>query len=286
MHCGNGSGRCAMCGNLIDKQALVIGALGGIGSACVEQLRIRGWYIFAADSQQEVLSVYKNMDNVTPLRIDITDDNAIANAVNQVSTQTTGLDAVINMAGILKVGSLVELPVSDLMETLEVNLIGIYRVNKQFLPLLLQRKGRIIILSSEVGRQTAAPFNGMYSISKHALEAYSDALRRELAFLGIRVIKIQPGPFKTKMTKGAEQLFTEAKEKSSYFKKNLSKGISYLPKVYGRAHNPLYLSKTILRALESAHPKTAYPVKTDVSRLILDVLPVKWSDYLIKRVLS
>lgn len=268
------------------KQTLLIGALGGLGSATVKLLADRGWHVFAIDIQQEVYATYEQFDNVTPLQIDITDDEAVREAFNSISSQTTGLDAVIHMAGMLKIGSLAELPVSDLKKTLEVNLIGIYRVNKQFLPLILQRKGRIIMLSSEVGRQTAAPFNGIYSISKHALEAYSDALRRELTFLGIKVIKIQPGPFKSNMTKDAEKLFIEAYENSIYFKKNLSKGISYLPKVYKSAHEPIIVAKTIVKALESTHPRTAYSIKVDATRMYLDLMPVRWADKLIKKVLS
>ena len=100
------------------------------------------------------------------------------------------------------------------------------------LPLLLVQKGRVIILSSEVARQSAAPFNGIYAISKHALEAYSDSLRRELNYLDIKVVKIQPGPFKTDMTKKAEQQFREVQKESIYFKIQLSKGLSYFPRVY------------------------------------------------------
>jgi NAD(P)-dependent dehydrogenase (short-subunit alcohol dehydrogenase family) len=223
-------------------------------------------------------------DHVTALQLDITDPDAIKDVFDMISSRTSGLDAIIHTAGILRIGSLVELPVSDLEETLHVNLLGIYRINKQFLPLLLQRNGRIIILSSEVGRQTAAPFNGTYSISKHALEAYADALRRELSFLGLRVIKIQPGAFRTTMTKNTEQLFVEAADKSTYFTKQLSKGISYLPKVYRHANHPALIARKIMRVLESANPPAAVPVKQNTIRTILEWLPAKWADKLFYKV--
>jgi NAD(P)-dependent dehydrogenase (short-subunit alcohol dehydrogenase family) len=270
----------------IQKHALLIGAMGGLGSATVKQLSNDGWHVFAADIQEDVFTFYGNINNITPLRLDITNNESVGQAYQMISGQTSHLDAVIHMAGILKIGSVAELPVSDLEKALDVNLLGIYRVNKQFLPLLLQRKGRIIILSSEVGRQTAAPFNGIYSISKHALEAYSDALRRELAFLGIKVIKIQPGPIKTSMTENAEQLFTEADKSSTYFKKNLAKGISYLPRVYKQAGDPVIVAKAILKALESSRPKTAYLVRPDKKRMLIGLLPARWSDNLIKWILS
>ena len=268
------------------KQALLIGATGGLGSATVKLLVQDGWFVFAADVQETVLDDYKDIENITPLRIDITNPNSIQEAFDFISSQTTGLDAVINMAGILKIGSMAELPVTDLEKALEINLLGVYRVNKQFLPMLLERKGRILTLSSEVGTQSAAPFNGIYSITKHALEAYSDALRRELNFIGVKVIKIQPGPFKTNMTKNAEQLFLNAQKDSIYFKENLAKGIPYLPKVYKNAHDPIGVARVILKALNASNPKTAYSIKPDIPRKILDFFPTKWADKLIKKMLS
>lgn len=270
----------------MQKQVLLIGASGGLGSSTIDQLVKNNWHVFAADIREEILTTYKKVPEVTPLVVDITKDASVQEAFNTISARTEGLNAVINMAGILKIGSMVELPVSELENALQINLLGSYRINKQFLSLLKVRKGRIINLSSEAGKQRAAPFNGVYAISKHALEAYSDALRRELVFLDLKVIKIQPGPFKTNMTKNAEQQFIEAEQSTVHFKKNLSKGISYLPRVYKKAHNPELVAKIILIALTASRPKTAYSVKTDVSRYLLDRLPVKWADRLIKKVLE
>jgi NAD(P)-dependent dehydrogenase (short-subunit alcohol dehydrogenase family) len=270
----------------IRKQALLIGASGGLGFASAMLLSQNGWKVFATDIQDKIHEQYRPAANITPLVMDITNKESIQKAYKQISDQTNGLDAVIHLAGILKIGSLVELPVSELEKVLDINLLGTYRINRQFLPLLLKKKGRVIILSSEVARQTAAPFNGPYSISKYALEAYSDALRRELAFLGVKVVKIQPGPFKTNMTGGAMQKFSEAEKDSIYFKKQLSKGISFLPRVYKKANDPAIVARTIMKALESSNPRTSYLIKADASRMLLEFLPTKWADKILQRVLS
>lgn len=270
----------------IKKHALLIGAAGGLGSATTMLLSQNGWHVFAADNRQDLQDHFNQAANITPVFMDVTKRDTLAKAQQLISAQTGRLDAVIYMAGILKIGSLAELPVSELEKAMDINVLGAYRVNQLFLPMLLEEKGRIIILSSEVARQRAAPFNGIYTISKYALEAYSDALRRELAFLGVKVIKIQPGPFKTDMTKKAEQLFVEAQKNSVYFKNNLSRGISYLPGVYKRAHDPVQVARIINKALESPHPRTAYKLKTDFRRAFLDCLPVKWTDKILLRALS
>ena len=268
------------------KHILITGAFGGLGAATITELTKKQWHVYATDANPGILEKYKDNDWVTPVLMDITDQSSIDNAFDIIVAQTSGLDAIINLAGILIVGSMVELPIESVQKIIDVNLLGAYRTNQKFLSLIINSKGRIINISSETGWQTAAPFNGAYALSKYALEAYSDALRRELAFLNIKVIKIQPGPFKTEMTRHIEQKFAKAENESTLFKKNLAKGQTYLPGVYKNAHDPVILAKTIVRALTAKNPKSAYSLKPDKARSLLDKIPIRWADKLIKRALS
>lgn len=268
------------------KQIFISGAFGGFGRATIDELTQRNWHVFAADINPDVLIHYADHRDVTPLIMDACDQASIKDAYAFVEENTDGLDATIAMSGILSVGSVAELPLDELKRIMDINLFGVYEINKVFLPLIINRKGRILTMSSEVGTQMAAPFNGLYAMSKHAIEAYSDALRRELAFIGIKVVKIQPGPFKTAMTKNAERQFIEAEAGSVHFKKNLAKGIPYLPKVYKNAKNPRIVANSIVRALEAKNPNIAYAVKRDRARKILDMFPVRWADWIIKKTLS
>ncbi|MBK7958130.1 MAG: SDR family NAD(P)-dependent oxidoreductase [Bacteroidetes bacterium] len=267
------------------KTVLVIGASGGIGSVTVELLLKRGWKVFATDIQ-----IQKNTESeeksIEWMEMDISNAHSVESVFEIISQKVNGLDAVVHLAGTLSIGSLIEVPIERMQHALEINLLGIYRVNQRFLPLILNRKGRIIHLSSEVGIQAAAPFNGIYAITKHALEAYSDALRRELMFLGVKVIKIQPGPIKTEMTKSGEALFEKAANESKHFKRQLNKGLAYLPAVYRGAHEPAVVAEVIGRAIEHESPKSAYRVVIDKTRMLLDLLPTRWSDKLIAYFLS
>ena len=268
------------------KKALITGAAGGLGSSAVSFLIRKGWRVFATDIKEPDIGQVDGDSNYSYIPLDVTSEESIAKAFQLVSKQTDRLDSIVHMAGILQVGPLVEVPEEYLSQTLEINLMGVYRVTKHFFPLLRQPQGRIVILSSETGTQTAAPFNGPYAISKHALEAYADALRRELSLLGIRVIKIQPGPVRSEMTKSGEHKFKDAKEASVHFNKALSKGASYLPRVYRNACDPDLVAAAIVRALESSHPRIAYRVKQDKHRNLLELIPVRWADMLIEKVLS
>ena len=268
------------------RSALITGASGGVGKATTSLLIRHGWRVFAADITSGDQALSFPADRFIPIHMDVTSRTSIMEAFQQISSQTEGLEAIIHMAGILRVGSLVEIPEDHLNRSLEINLMGTFRVNRQFLPLLRPCPGRIVLLSSETGTQTAAPFNGPYAISKHALEAYADALRRELSLLGIRVIKIQPGPIQTEMTRGGEYQFKEAAAASVHFKKALLKGTAYLPKVYQKACDPEIVASTIVKALESLRPRRGYRIKQDKLRNLLELIPGRWADMLIRKVLA
>ncbi|UCG27656.1 MAG: SDR family NAD(P)-dependent oxidoreductase [Bacteroidales bacterium] len=264
------------------KQVLITGGAGGLGKHTALYLANKGWHIYAADNDQAGLHKLEKQPGITPVFMDITDENSVNMAFNKVSGMTDGLDAIVNLAGILILGSVAELPAKEIERILDINLLGAYRTNRKFLPLLVKHSGRIINISSETGWQTAAPFNGPYALSKHALEAYSDALRRELSLLNIPVIKIRPGPFKTGFTQEIGNLFANARQNSIFFKENLSIALQLSTREYEKAADPGILARTIHKAITRKKPKIRYSVKPDKFRVILELIPVRWADFIIK----
>ena len=212
--------------------------------------------------------------------MDVTDPASIESAVEVVSSQTDRLDAIVNFAGIMGVGALVDIPEERLARILDVNVMGTYRVNKAFFPLVEKAKGRIVNISSETGWQSAAPFNGPYAMSKHAIEAYSTALRRELALLGVRVITIQPGAFRTDMVAGIEKAFTAAEAETPRFATVLRKLKGLAGKEIRSARDPDLLAQVVETALTTRNPKPAYSVKPDMLRSSIERLPLRASDRL------
>lgn len=266
------------------KNALITGGSGGLGFATAALLIENGWHVYIADFKEGDLSALQKAGSVSFIPMNVTDNTSIDKAVAEVKINCQSLDAVINFAGTLKVGSVAELPVEQVQQLLDINLWGTYRVNQAFLPLLI--RGRIINISSETGWQSAAPFNGPYAISKHAIEAYSDALRRELAFKGIPVIKIQPGPFKTNMVASIASQFDKAIAYSTLFKPQLQRIKKLGLKEQHHAHKPKLLAKVILKALTCQKPKAAYSVKADLMRCVLHYLPSRLADHMLKMALS
>jgi NAD(P)-dependent dehydrogenase (short-subunit alcohol dehydrogenase family) len=267
------------------KTALVTGAGGGLGHATVERLVASGWKVFAADISEEMLRSSIHDPDVVPIVMDVTDNDSIQSAFEAVSSQTARLDGIVNFAGVMGVGSLVDIPEERLARILDINVMGTYRVNRRFLPLVEAAKGRIVNLSSETGWQSTAPFNGPYGMSKYAVEAYSHALRRELALLDIKVITIQPGAFRTNMVAGIERAFTAAEAETPRFAPVLRKLKALAGKEIESARDPDILAQVIEQALTVKRPKPVYSVKPDKLRSALEALPLRASDGLYVAVL-
>ena len=260
------------------RTALVTGAGGGLGHATVERLLANGWKVFAADISKDLLRSSMHDPDVVPVVIDVTDRESIQSAYDAVASQTGRLDGIVNFAGIMGLGSLTDIPEERLARILDVNVMGTYRVNKKFFPLVEAARGRIVNISSETGWQSAAPFNGPYAMSKHAIEAYSTALRRELALLGVKVVTIQPGPFRTDMVEGIERAFTQAESETTRFARAIRKLKGLAAKQINSAHDPDILAQVIETALTAKRPKPVYSVKADRLRSSLEKLPLRAAD--------
>ncbi|MGB5268551.1 MAG: SDR family NAD(P)-dependent oxidoreductase [Polyangiales bacterium] len=267
------------------KTALVTGAGGGLGHATVERLLADGWKVFAADISKDLLRTSMHDPDAVPIVMDVASQESIQSAYDAVLSQTDRLHGIVNFAAVMGIGSLTDIPEERLARILDINVMGTYRVNKTFLPLVEAAKGRIVNLSSESGWQSAAPFIGPYAMSKHAIEAYSTALRRELALFGIKVITIQPGAFRTHMVSGIEDAFTAAEAETPRFAKVMQKLKALAGKEIESARDPDLLAQVIEHALTVKRPKPVYSVKPDLLRSTIEKLPLRTADRLYLAVL-
>lgn len=264
---------------------LVTGAASGIGRMITETMSRRGWIVFACDINKNIINSYKNK-NIIPVYMDVTNEKSINDAYREVAKNTLYLDIIINCAGIGLISSLIEEDLKLVQNVINVNLLGMIRVNKILFPILNKPEGRIINISSECGWMSAAPFNGPYSISKYGVEAYNDSLRRELMLMGMKVIKIQPGSFKTNMHKKTVESYKMLVESTKYFKPELSGMAKMLKRSLANPNDPKYIIDAVIKACESKKPKICYRVKNDIGRTIIDLLPEKLIDKLYKNVLD
>ena len=277
------------------RQVLITGVSTGIGYAAARDLLAAGYGVLGsvrteADAERVTAGLGEGF---SALRFDVTDHPAVRQAAEQVAALLGGrnLAALVNNAGISAPGPLLHMPVETLRQTLEVNVTGLLYVTQQFAPLLGARhnapypRGRIINISSVSGRVTY-PFLGAYAASKHAVEALSDALRRELLIYGVDVIVIEPGTVRTPIVgKFSEQI---GRYSQTDYGPLLRKVAQQVQKREKSALPVEAVTRVIRRAIESPHPKTRYPIprKWFSGWLLPRWLPDRWLDALVARQLK
>jgi NAD(P)-dependent dehydrogenase (short-subunit alcohol dehydrogenase family) len=161
-----------------------------------EVLSANGFFVYAGARSKEDLQRLDALDSVKSIRLDVTVQSEIDAAVEAIRGEGRGLYGLINNAGVVVAGPLIEVPEKDMRFQLDVNLLGPYRVTKAFAPLLIESHGRIMNTSSLSGIVSGA-FLGPYSMSKHGVEAYTDALAAEMAGFGVTVSAIEPGNYRS-----------------------------------------------------------------------------------------
>jgi NAD(P)-dependent dehydrogenase (short-subunit alcohol dehydrogenase family) len=175
---------------------VVTGASTGIGHACALHLDRIGWRVFAGVRRDEDAARLRSegSERLEPVRIDVTDSESIRAAAEQVAGALGDepLSGLVNNAGIAVSGPVEYLPIDEVRKQLEVNFIGQVAVTQAFLPQLRRARGRIVNIGS-VGGEVALPFLSPYAASKHAMEGFSDSLRREVEPLGVHVSVVRPG---------------------------------------------------------------------------------------------
>lgn len=263
---------------------VVTGASSGIGAAIARHLadRREGFRVFGTVRRAEDAAALER-DGITPVRMDVTDTESIARARGEVEQSLAGvpLAGLVNNAGIPAAGPLELLPLDELREVLEVNVIGAVAVTQAFLPLLKAARGRIVNISSVAGR-SVLPFMGPYAASKFALEALSDALRRELRPFGVMVTVIEPGSFQSRIWEKVEHADLTRYGGSPYervlerFRQGALRGA-------GRAPPPDKVAHAVERALTVRRPPIRVVVMPHRLGRVWLWLPDRWLDWLIYR---
>lgn len=273
------------------KSIVISGVSTGIGFGLAQDLCRQGYRVFGTirDAGQEARLRDALGANFFPLLLDVTDREAIADAAQTVARETaaTGLYGLVNNAGICDPGPLAVVSADVVRHHFEVNVIGVHSMTQAFLPLLRKsdagRPGRIVNISSISGK-IAYPFMGPYAASKHALEAISDALRRELMIYGVDVIVIEPGSIDTEIWNKSAHIRTSFKET------DYAPLFEYVDLSENRknAQPVSVVADRVVKALTAARPKARYaiPDKWLLYWMLPRLLPDRLLDRLIFKALG
>ena len=262
---------------------MITGASTGIGREAALYLDARGVRVFAGVRRSQDADALRAAASprLTPLTLDVTDAAGIEAAAKTVeqALEGAGLGGVVNNAGIGVAAALEFVELDELRRQLEINVVGPVAVTQAFLPLLRKEKGRVVHVGSMAG-YNAAPFLGPYSASKHAIEALTDSLRRELRPWGLHVSLIEPGSIETpiwdKAWSYADEVRAGLSERAiELYGDPLDRTIEYMKKVSVRAIPAERVARAIHHALTAERPRTRYRVGFDAKlmRVLTRVLP-------------
>ena len=249
------------------RAVLVTGASSGSGRMIAETLASNGYSVYAGARKPEDLRALDVIPNIRSVRLDVTVQDEIDAAVDLVREAGQGLYAVINNAGVGLMAPLIELDEGDLDFIFDVNVYGPFRISKAFAPLLIESRGRVINIGSIAGFQTRT-FYGPYSMSKHALEAFNDALAIELERFGVQVSIIDPGGFSSNIGKN---IYNRLKARGLNFEDSLYSEDWAENWVIGGGDLSAYkgpedIVRVVQNALADTSPRRRYMVVGDAGR--------------------
>jgi len=243
------------------QAVLVTGASSGIGRNITETLASKGYYVYAGARKRQDIDELNALENVQAVRLDVTVDADLAAAVETVRKGGRGLHGLVNNAGVAIVGPLIEVEEKDLRFLFDVNVYGPYRVTKAFAPLLIESKGRVSTISSISGI-LSGPLFGPYSMSKHAVEAYGDALAVEMSRVGVKVSLVEPGNYRSDIGDNLVKRMgddADASIKGSLFETEMRNMLNAMGS-YDRAPEPDAVAEAVLHALFDPNPRMRYMV--------------------------
>jgi len=253
----------------VKKSVVITGTSTGIGFATARALIRRGYHVFGSVRTREDANRVQGTlgEDFTPLIFDVTDAAGLAAAAEIVAAQvgSQGLSALVNNAGIAPTGPLMHQPLDEIRSVFEINVLAVIAVTRAFLPLLGGRRdaprprGRIINISSLNGG-VSVPFAVAYSASKHAVEAITDGLRRELWIYGIDVIAIEPGTIRTEIWDKFRAFGVDQRYAATDYARALARMPAVVDEELKNGDPVERVSEAICRAIESPRPRARYPL--------------------------
>jgi NAD(P)-dependent dehydrogenase (short-subunit alcohol dehydrogenase family) len=247
------------------RTALVTGCSSGIGRQAALRLRQAGLVVYATARRPEALTRLAE-NGIHVLTLDVTDEASMVAAVEAIVASHGQVDVLVNNAGFELAGAVEEIPAAEVRRQFDTNVFGLARLTQLVVPgMRAQRYGRIINVSSVFGR-FAVPGGAYYAASKHAVTAFSEALRLELAGFGVRVVLVEPTAARTRLNANAVWAGDGADGPYAGFHKDLARW--HAQTYAGPPHNIAGrlavsaddVARVITRAATSRRPRPRYPV--------------------------
>ena len=245
------------------KAVLITGASTGIGRNMAETLAREGYYVYAGARKQADIDELSAIENIEGIRLDVTDQGEIDAAVAHVRDAGRGLFGLVNNAGVGVIWPLIEVDEEDMQFQMDVNTFGPWRVTRAFAPLIIESQGRITTTGSISGILSGM-MAGPYSMSKHAVEAFTDSLAREMQKFDVEVSVIEPGNYRSSIIDSLIRRLDDRglSAKDSLYREEIEGMIRRFSEGYDESYykEPDEVSEALLEFLEDGNPKRRYMV--------------------------
>ncbi|MGI6538483.1 MAG: SDR family oxidoreductase [Caldicoprobacterales bacterium] len=270
------------------RVVLLTGASSGIGKITSEKLADLGLRVYGtsrrANNGNIVYSNEASQGFVEMVQLDVCSDQSVKDAVSYVMEKEGCINVLINNAGFGLAGAIEETTAEEAMAQLNTNFFGTHRMCREVLPIMRKQKKGLIINIGSVAGIFSIPYQSMYSASKFALEAYTEALRIEVRDFGIKAVIVEPGDTRTSFTENRQ--YTAESENTVY--PNSKKSIHKMIKDEKSGDNPIETAQAICKLLYKKNP----PVRVTVGPVyklfvqLKRVFPNRLTEYIIRRMYS
>jgi len=244
------------------KVWFVTGTSSGFGRSIVEELIERGERVVATARDPRALAelVERAPERVLALQLDVTKPQEIQSAVASAINRFGAVDVLVNNAGYSVVGALEETSEVELRAVFEAMFFGAVAITQALLPRMRERRSGTIVQITSVGGVVTAPGFGPYCAAKHALEAVSEALAAEVAPLGVRVLIVEPGAFRTRLFGSAFRTMPALPA----YADTVGATRAYAEKEAGaQAGDPTKAARAIIDAVQAGAPNLRLPLGAD-----------------------
>lgn len=232
----------------------ITGCSTGFGRELARLVLERGWRaVVAARNPAQVADlVERYAPNALSVTLDVTQPAQIPAVLEQAQSAFGRIDVLVNNAGYGYLGAIEEGEDSEVRAMFETNFFGVTSLVRAVLPQMRARRSGTIVNISSVGGLFAFPGSGYYAASKFALEGFSEALSKEVGPLGVRVLIVEPGPFRTDW---AGRSLRRAPDTIADYESTVGQRLAQTSARSGRQPgDPVRAAEAILTVLESPTP--------------------------------
>jgi NADP-dependent 3-hydroxy acid dehydrogenase YdfG len=255
------------------KVVIITGASAGMGAITAKHLSGRGYKVYGASRRAETS---RQNDGFTELKMDVTDEQSVQQAIDYVVEKEGCINALVNNAGLGLIGSIEDTSDAEAKALFETNVFGLMNVSRAVLPNMRQAKSGYIINISSIAGKMGLPYRGIYSATKSSVLMITEAMSSELKAHGIRVCSVLPGDFKTSVNENRRVV---QKAKDSVYQEATETLNAMVNEEVNHSADPIAIAIKVEQILKTKNPRLHYKVARPIQKLstiLHDLLPGRW----------